>query len=221
MTARNFVERFNASAATTLTTAIVSNTNAARLTYLGSLRISSLDWQLAHAIGNARRLINENRGRRAGCDRGAEANALIDTAGALGEWLVFSAIDSARGFELDVAALVASKAAHGEVDAKINGARYDVKTVSEGREYCTINTKQHLEKNAAAYVVVKLIREDVADLFIVSGEAVTGWYDRNPPSVPGRERSPYKSQKLPTPRFDPLPPLDATEAEAATTGEGN
>lgn len=217
ITKRNFLGRFNYKDAATFAEAVIAAKDSKPFAYVGSFAITELDWRIAHAIGESRRLIKDLRGRRKqGSDLGDIANEQVDTTGAMGEWLVDSALDTLKGVPLELEALVSSRSIAGATDVRLAGEKYDVKTSSEGRIYCQINQANHLEKGAAAYIIVKIAREDVADIYVVSGASVNEWRLNY-------GRSAYYQKALPAGNgagasFEPLPPIDADEEAEAQEG---
>jgi hypothetical protein len=175
------------------------------MTYAFSLAIEPLAWEAAHAVGLGRTLIKKLRGRQAWEGRG-EHDERIDTEGALAEILLSQLLDKAGA---TLAPLVAHKPDFLGVDILLAGKRLDVKSIGQGRASCNINAKQHAAKYADAYLLVRLTRSDVADVFVVSQAGVSSWDHRTEynrvPMEPGRH---YYTGRLPT----TLPALAEIEA---------
>lgn len=68
---------------------------------------------------------------------------------------------------------MAHKPDSGGVDVVLEGRRLDVKSIGQAKTLVNINCRQHAEKKAAAYVLVRFTRADVADVFVVSHQAVS------------------------------------------------
>lgn len=137
------------------------------ITYAFSVVIDPRMRDSAHACELCRTLIKKLRGRKAFEDRGAE-DERIDTEGALAELLMAMLLERAG---VEIAPLVAHKPDSGGVDVMIDGKRLDVKSVGQTKRLVNINCRQHTAKAAEAYVLVRLTRSDVADVFVVSRDA--------------------------------------------------
>lgn len=173
----------------------------AGITYAFSLLVLPQHWDIAHACGLSRTLIKKLRGRKAFEDRGTE-DERIDTEGALAEILMAMLLEKAGA---QIAPLVAHKPDSGGVDVVLDGRRLDVKSIGQAKTLVNINCRQHAEKFAEAYVLVRFTRADVADVFVVSHDAVTAMKRveclRGTPLDPRRY---FYSARMPT-NFEPLP----------------
>lgn len=138
--------------------------------YIASLEIRPDDWDVAHAVGVARTTIAKAGKLNSSKFRRGDQDERIDTEGAMGEWLTAGLLHRAGA---DAAALVAFKAPKGEVDLILEGKRVDVKTMGQtsGRQ-CNINREQHFTKTPDGYLVVHIVRADVADLYLVRAKEV-------------------------------------------------
>lgn len=168
--------------------------------YLGSVKVTDADWHAAHAVGMARTAIALARGRtQAKYRRGAAEDQRIDTEGALGELLAASLLGKAE--EVVIAPLVEWRPSADSIDLQVTGSSYDVKAVSASKRRVCINRASHILRRPRAYVLVHLVAECVADLYLVAGSTVDTWqvfkgYD------------PYFAGQLP----EPLP-LETEDAE--------
>ena len=167
------------------------------ITYAFSVAIDSRHWDAAHACGLSRTLIKKLRGQRAFESRGATEDERIDTEGALAEILIAMVLEKAGA---KVSPLVAHKPDSGGLDVEIEGKQIDVKSVGQGRTLININQRTHERKPAHGYVLVRFVRADVADVYVVGYAAVQkpAWQHvtclRGQALDPGRH---YFSCKLP------------------------
>ena len=189
-----------------LASAVALLTLPASIQYVGSVALESRLWDAAHACGTSRTLIKKIRGRKDYEARGAD-DERIDTEGALAEIVMALLLEKANA---DIAPLVAHKPDSGGVDITLDGKKLDVKSIGQGRLYVNINCRAHIDKPADAYVLVHLVRADVADIYCVAAKAVEGWkqntFLRGAPLDPRRY---YYSAKLPA-ELEALP--EETEA---------
>lgn len=205
LTARNFLS-FGVKADSIKAAALLLQ-SAKVPTYAFSVAIDPGHRSAAHACGLARTLIKKVRGRKAHEERGDD-DERIDTEGALAEILMALVLEKAP--DVQVAPLVAHKPDAGGVDITLAGQKLDVKSVGQARVFVNINQAQHTDKAAAAYVMVHLVRDDVADVYVVSCEHVAGWrLNTNLRGVALDPRRYYYSMKLPTGGLEALPVEEA------------
>lgn len=167
----------------------------AAIQYVGSVALEDRLWDAAHACGTSRTLIKKIRGRKDYEARGAD-DERIDTEGALAEIVMALLLEKAGA---EIAPLVAHKPDSGGVDITLDGKKIDVKSIGQGRLFVNINCRSHVDKPADAYVLVHLVRADVADVYCIAAKGVENWkqntFLRGSPLDPRRY---YYSAKLPS-----------------------
>lgn len=211
---RSFLPLLNTSQARVLATnwanIAPSRPDVSRPTYLTSLHIPPELWEVAHSAGMARMQLKAWRGQAQHENRGADG-ARIDTEGVLAELLTASLFGPARDF-VTVAPLLAFKPEAG-VDLTIYGSRVDVKSIGQGRNACTVNYATHHRKRPDYYLLVRLTRADVADVYLIDAAHL----DELKP-VRWLQGKPLQEGRwfylLPLPELEPLEPLPTPELVA-------
>ncbi len=178
--------------------------------YICSVVLDDALWAVAHNCGQSRTQIKQYRGRRAYEGRGAD-DARIDAEGALAELVAGFVLEKAGA---TLSPLVAHKPDAGGVDVMLGDKRIDVKSIGQGRVYVNVNCKAHVEKPADRYMLVHLVRADIADIYVVDARAVEGWRQTTfLYGVPLDPRRYYWSARLPAGQLPALEPLEeAAEA---------
>lgn len=171
--------------------------------YLCSANITPQMWDAAHAIGLARTLIKKLRGQKAHENRG-EDDERIDTEGALAELIAATAVAEKIG--ATVAPLVAHKPS-GDTDITWRENKLDVKCAGQGRICACINVQAHSRKVPRVYIIVHLVRADIADIYAVPGAHVPqAWRYvstmRGAALPPGRHYYMHKMPAIPLPAAD-------------------
>lgn len=148
-------------------------TNGHGFTYIGSVDVTPADWLVARNVGAARTAIAKANGLNSSRHRRGDADERVDAEGALGEWLAACLLERC-GADLAIAAYVAHKAPKGEVDVILGGKRIDVKAMgpAAGRNV-NINAEQHVVKRPDAYLLVQLVTESLADMYVVRAAELT------------------------------------------------
>lgn len=178
---------------------MLSNTET--IQYLASVEVNAADWHAAHAVGAARTAIALARGRNSSKHRRGADDERIDTEGAMGELLAASVFGPAGAV---VAPLVEWKPTADSVDLGVDENPYDVKAVSQTKRRVCINRRSHVTRRPRAYVLVHLVADCIADMYVVSGQAVDAWR-----VFTGFD--PYFAADMPPPM--PLPVAEAADAE--------
>ena len=178
---RNFCNKKSLKASSAFIGKLKATGAADGLAYVASFRIDSALWSIAESIGRARQGIAERRNLvGARYDRvdvsnrtaaGTQArNVRIHTIGALGELILADLMPASS----EIAALVAHKPDNG-VDAVYQGLSIDSKTTDVGATNIYINGAAHVKKKPTHYFVLHLVRDDIADAYVISSAAVEAW----------------------------------------------
>lgn len=164
---RNMLTRNDLATAQSTAAAITAAINSGSgFQYVGSVAVTDADWLVARNVGAARTAIARANGLNSSKYRRGDDDARVDAEGALGEWLASCLLD--RHPDVQVAAYVAHKAPKGEVDLVLSTKRIDVKALGlSGSRNVNINAEQHVTKRPDAYLIVQLVTENLADLYVV------------------------------------------------------
>lgn len=207
MSPRNFVDTNNKKEASAAAQNAVGLTAAPGIHYAFSLPITPELWDAAHMVGQARLHIKKIRGRADHEARGAD-DERIDTEGALAEILAGFVFDHVGA---EIAPLVAIKPDSEGLDITHGDMSLDAKSVGQGRDSICINQHAHNRKAADAYLLVHLVRDDVADVYVASHATVSSWYLAT--TIKGRPLDPrryFYISKLPK-GLEALPAKDEAE----------
>lgn len=151
------------------------------LAYVASFRIDSALWSIAESVARARQGIAGRRNltgpqydRTDAKNRTAAGtharNVRMHTLGALGELILADLMPASS----EIAPLVAHKPDNG-VDAIYQGLSIDSKTTDVAATTIFINGAAHVKKKPTHYFVVHLVRDDIADAYVITADAVEAW----------------------------------------------
>jgi hypothetical protein len=169
--------------------ALEASVDAERITYQFSLHVTREDHDAAHAVGLARTALAKSRGRNSAAYRRGSDDERIDAEGALAELALFAMLDRS---DARIAPLVDYRPAP-TADIEFEGLTFDVKSVSKTRRNVALNARAHKVRPVSAYVLARIVEDDVIDVFSVAHSAVDAWELR-----PGA--SPFYLAPLPTVR---------------------
>lgn len=79
------------------------------------------------------------------------------------------------GHKVQTAPLVSYRPDRKGLDLQIDGRKFDVKTVGQGKNRACINADAHARKLPLGCVLVRFSRADLADLHLVSFDEVSRW----------------------------------------------
>jgi hypothetical protein len=175
--------------------------------YLGSVVLDAQHWEICEGVAKARLGLARLRGLNGPQFRRGDVKDLRnDTVGTMGELIASQLLAEHAS---DIAPLVCHKA-DASVDVVLAGKRIDAKTMDTGAAWCNVNQRAHAKKRPDAYLLVNLVRDDVADLHVVAASALTtpgcGWY-----AVDGF--APYYRKRIAQLQaLEPLPPKEELAA---------
>lgn len=177
-TSRKYLARDKKAVADQVLANIILNAAAGKPQYLGSVDVTAQDWRIAHSVGTCRAEIAKDRGITGEeWDRELlESGNSVDVEGALGDYLTQTLLGKSAA---RMAPLVEWRAfgAIADIEVAEPALQVDVKTAGEARANAAINCKSHYKKTPDAYLVAKIARSDVVDLFIVKADPVAlRWY---------------------------------------------
>ena len=141
--------------------------DAPRVKYVTSVRLAPGHWEVARAVGQARKALKDLRGRQPGEARDSD----VETDAALAELITSLLLDSS---EARLAPLVSHKP-DPALDVTIRGVSFDVKAIRAGAKCTAINADAHSKKTPRFYLFARPAGLDTLDFFVVGARAVDDW----------------------------------------------